>query len=190
MNEIVQKENKILRNISKEVPIEDIKSRRIETIIRRMVKALNTQEDGVAIAAPQIGENLRIFVVSKKIFEIMEVEKTKSKGSKRENIEAFEKEKTEFKDMIFINPEILKQSKKQMLTEEGCLSVRWLYGKVKRSEKTLVRAYDENGKSFTLGGSGLLSQALQHEIDHLNGILFIDKAINLKEMIPTKEKIK
>jgi peptide deformylase len=190
MNEIVQKENKILRKIAKEVPIEDIRSRKIETIIRRMIKALNTQEDGVAIAAPQIGENLRIFVVSKKIFEIMEEEKTKIKGSKRENLEAFEKEKTEFKDVVFINPEILKTSKKQMLTEEGCLSVRWLYGKVKRSEKTLVKAYDENGKPFTLGGSGLLSQAFQHEIDHLNGILFIDKAINLKEMIPVKEKTK
>ena len=60
MNDIVQKEDKILRKIAKEVPIESIKSRKIETIIRRMTKALDSQDDGVAIAAPQIGENLRI----------------------------------------------------------------------------------------------------------------------------------
>ena len=72
--------------------------------------------------------------------------------------------------------------------EEGCLSVRWLYGKVRRSQKTLIKAYDENGKLFTMGGSGLLSQAFQHETDHLNGILFIDKAKDLKDVPPVKEK--
>jgi len=185
MNEIVQKENKVLRKTAKPVAIEEINGRKIGTIIRRMMKALDSQEDGVAIAAPQIGENLRIFVVSKKIFEIMEEEKMKKEGSKRENLEEFKKEKPEYKDMVFINPEILKTSKKKMLTEEGCLSVRWLYGKVERSQKTLVRAYDENGKPFTMGGSGLLSQAFQHEIDHLNGILFTDKATDLKEMPPS-----
>jgi len=202
MNEIVQKENRILRKIAKEVPIEEIKSRKIETIIRRMIKALNSQEDGVAIAAPQIGENLRIFIVSKKIFEIMAEEKAKrlsqssageldrrdDKESKMENLDEFTNEKKDFKDMVFINPEILKLSKEKMIEEEGCLSVRWIYGKVKRSKKTLVRAFDENGKPFTLGGSGLLSQAFQHEIDHLNGILFIDKAANLKEIVPDNVK--
>jgi peptide deformylase len=194
-NEIVQKDNKVLRKIAKAVAIENIKSRKIETIIRRMTKALDDQEDGVAIAAPQIGENLRIFVISKKIFEIIDENKTKVKKSKRENLEEFEKDLPsslgrgkEYKNMVFINPEILKISKKKMLTEEGCLSVRWLYGKVERPQKTLIRAYDENGKMFTMGGSGLLSQAFQHETDHLNGILFTDKAKDLKEMKPEKNK--
>lgn len=184
--EIVQKENKVLRKIAKSVPIEDIKSRRIATILRRMTKALESQEDGVAIAAPQIGENLRIFVISHRLFEIMEEEKKMDKErSKRENLDEFEKaSQEEFKDLVFINPEILKISKKKMVTEEGCLSVRWLYGRVERAEKTLVRAYDENGKPFTLGGSGLLSQAFQHEIDHLDGILFTDKATGVKEIKP------
>lgn len=183
---IVQKEAKVLRKIAKTIPVEDIRSRKIETIIRRMIKALDSQEDGVAIAAPQIGEDLRIFVISKKIFEFMEEEKkSKEKKSKREQLDEFEKEKPkEYKNMIFINPEIVKISKKKQLLEEGCLSVRWLYGKVSRAEKTLVKAYDENGKLFTMGGSGLLSQAFQHEIDHLNGVLFTDKAIGLKEMPP------
>jgi peptide deformylase len=60
---------------------------------------------------------------------------------------------------------------------------------VERSQKTLVRAYDENGKPFTVGGSGLLSQAFQHEIDHLNGILFTDKAKDLKEMPPAPKSL-
>ncbi len=187
MNEIVQKENKVLRQIAQEVPIEDIKSRKIETIIRRMTKALDSQDDGVAIAAPQIGENLRIFIISKKIFEIMEEERrSHEKKSKRENLDEFENsdKKKEFRDLIFINPEIIKISKKKMKVDEGCLSVRWLYGKVERAEKTTIRAYDENGKPFTMGASGLLSQAFQHETDHLNGILFIDKATDLKKMIP------
>ncbi|MFA6269954.1 MAG: peptide deformylase [Candidatus Paceibacterota bacterium] len=186
MNEIVQQENKILRKISKAVPIASIKSTKIASILERMTEALDKQEDGVAIAAPQIGENLRIFIVSKKIFEIMDEEKTKTKISKKQSLNELREEKPDYKNMVFINPEILKTSKKQMSVEEGCLSVRWFYGKVKRSEKTLVRAYDENGKLFTLGGSGLLSQAFQHEIDHLDGILFIDKATGLKEMVPDK----
>lgn len=184
-NDIIQKENKILRQIAKDVPIEDIKSRKIETVIRRMIKALDKEDDGVAIAAPQIGESLRIFVVSKRIFEIMEEEKIKTR-SKRENLENFEMAKPDYMDLVFINPEILKTSKKKQLMEEGCLSIRWLYGKVERSEKTLIRAYDQDGKVFTLGGTGLLSQVFQHEVDHLDGKLFIDKAKNLREIPPEK----
>lgn len=183
MSEIIQKEDKILRQIAKEVPIEDVRSRKVETIIRRMIKALDNEEDGVAIAAPQIGESLRIFVVSKRIFEIMEEEKSK-KRSKRENLDEFEKQKPEYHDLVFINPEILKISKTKALVEEGCLSVRWLYGKVERSEKVLVKAYNEEGRPFSFGGSGLLAQVFQHEIDHLNGILFIDKATDLKDLPP------
>lgn len=182
-NGIVQKDDKVLRKVAEEVPIENIKSRKIETIIRRMIKALNGEEDGVAIAAPQIGESVRIFVVSKRIFELMEEEERRKK-TKRENLDDFEKEKPEYKDLVFINPKILKTSKKTAVMEEGCLSVRWLYGKVKRHEKTLVRAFGEDGLPFTMGGSGLLSQVFQHEIDHLDGILFTDKAGDLKDVPP------
>lgn len=194
-SEIVQKENKILRKMAKPVAVEDIGNKKVELIIKRMIRAVDSQEDGVAIAAPQIGENLRIFVVSKKLFEIVEEEKIKGKKSKKEIVDELAAEshsakapRDKYKDMVFINPEILKTSKEKMTLEEGCLSVRWFYGKVKRSQKTLVRAYDENGKLFTMGGSGLLSQAFQHEIDHLNGVLFTDKATGLKEIASLKEK--
>ncbi len=178
MENIVQKDNKILREIAKPVSIADIKSRKIETIIRRMIKALNAEDDGVAIAAPQIGESVRVFVISKKIFEIMDSEKNKESDN----------DKKERKDLIFINPEIVKVSKKKSKMEEGCLSVRWFYGKVARSEKAMIKAYDENGKLFTMGGSGLLAQIFQHEMDHLEGILFTDKATDLKDMPPSKNK--
>lgn len=192
-SEIVQKDNKVLRKVAKTVAIEDISGRKINTVIRRMIKAVESEEDGVAIAAPQIGENLRIFVVSRRLFEIMDEEKVRSKKSKREILTELEKDPSgslgqekEYKDKVFINPEIIKTSKEKADFEEGCLSVRWLYGKVKRSKKTLIKAYDENGKLFTMGGSGLLSQAFQHEIDHLNGVLFTDKAANVKNLPPIR----
>lgn len=185
---IIQKDNKILRQTAKEVPIEEISSRKIQTIIKRMQKALDAEEDGIAIAAPQIGESLRIFVVSRKIYDIMEDER---KAKKRKDslpvlnedipIEKIPKIK---EDMVFINPEIIKTSKKKIPMEEGCLSVRWLYGKVMRSEKTLIKAYNSEGKQVAVGGSGILSQVFQHETDHLNGTLFIDKAKELKDIPP------
>ncbi len=180
--DILQKDDPILRLTAKSVEVEDITSRKIQTIIRRMQKALESQDDGVAIAAPQIGESLRIFVVSKRVFDILEEENRTNNedeiGSKNN------KDMGKTKDLVFINPVIIKQSKKKIMLEEGCLSVRWLYGLVQRSEKTTVRAYDEMGKIFTFGGSGIMSQIFQHETDHLDGVLFIDKAKNLKDIPP------
>ena len=86
--------------------------------------------------------------------------------------------------MVFINPKISKLSREKEWLPEGCLSVRWLYGNTLRSKKATVTAYDENGKKFTRGASGLLAQIFQHETDHLKGVLFIDKAKNIKEEPP------
>jgi peptide deformylase len=173
--EIVQKEEAVLRKIANEVSLKEISSAKIQKIIADMKIALVEQEDGVAIAAPQIGIPLRIFVVSKRAEIIM-------KG-----MEDFpQNEKDKLNDSVYINPEIKKVSKLKAKLEEGCLSVRYLYGKVMRAEKVLIVAYDENGNKFTKGGSGLLAQIFQHEIDHLNGILFIDKADDLVEILPEK----
>ena len=86
--------------------------------------------------------------------------------------------------MTFINPELLKISKGKHWVEEGCLSVRYLYGKVERATKATIRAYGEDGKMFTRGGSGILAQIFQHEIDHLEGVLFTDKAKEIEDMPP------
>lgn len=172
------KESPILRERAKEVPLEDIGTKKLGDILTKMKTALHEQEDGVAIAAPQIGVGLRIFVVSGKATHMYRGEDKKlhtEEGAREE------------KDLVFINPEITKLSKTKKLMEEGCLSVRWQYGEVKRSDKATVRAYDEHGKKFQTGGAGLMAQIFQHETDHLEGILFIDKAKNLRELPPENE---
>lgn len=173
MTKIVQRENEVLRKKAEEVPVSEINSPKIQKVIKRMKEALAGEEDGVAIAAPQIGELLRIFVVSGRAFSI---------------IKRLENSKTVFPDMIFINPIITKLSKEKKEMEEGCLSVRWLYGKVKRAKQATVEAYDETGELFKRGASGLMAQIYQHEIDHLNGILFTDTATDLEDIPPAEEK--
>jgi len=176
MKPILQKEEKVLRKIAKEIPIRDIKTPKIKKVLREMSASLKSQSDGVAIAAPQIGYSLRIFVVAGRIFE-------KDFGIPRENkLSKTEIQKNKkVKDLVFINPKISKLSKDKDWMMEGCLSVRPLYGKTHRSKKATILAYDENGKKFTRGASGLLAQIFQHETDHLNGILFIDHAKDVKE---------
>jgi peptide deformylase len=170
---ITQKGEAVLRETARNVELAEISSPKIQKIIADMKTALTEQEDGVAIAAPQIGVPLRIFVVSKRADIII-------KG-----IESItEEEINKLKDPVYINPEIKKISRQKTIMDEGCLSVRYLYGKVERAEKVTVTAYDENGKKFVKGGSGLLAQIFQHEIDHLNGILFVDKADDIVEVLP------
>ncbi len=187
--QILQKEAPVLREIARDVAIEEIKSAKIKAVIREMKEALASQEDGVAIAAPQIGHSLRIFVVSKKVEEILEEarqeKKFKESRIKPERSEGIEtSEAIASTDQVFINPFIKKISKDRKTVEEGCLSVRYLYGQVKRSTKATIVAYDENGNKFERGGTGLMAQIFQHEMDHLNGILFIDKAQNVEEIFP------
>lgn len=168
---ILQKDASLLREQAKAVPVKSIKTKKIREIVSKMKRALKAEADGVAIAAPQIGESLRLFVVSDKAFTwSKKINKIDQPGKP--------------KDMVFINPEIIKTSKKKKKVEEGCLSVRWLYGQVKRSEKVTLKAYDETGKPFERGASGLLAQIFQHETDHLNGILFTDKAENIRDLPP------
>jgi peptide deformylase len=176
MKKIVQKENNILHQNTKEVFVSEIKTIKIQKILKEMSQALKSQNDGVAIAAPQIGYPFSIFVVSGKIFH-----KDFIKGEKE--LEKIPEEEIP-KDLVFINPKISKLSKEKEWLMEGCLSVRWLYGKTHRSKKATITAYDENGKKFQRGASGLLAQIFQHETDHLKGILFIDHAKEIKEELP------
>lgn len=158
MKKIVQQDDTVLRKIAKPIPISDIKKPETQEMIKEMFEALATQNDGIALAGPQIAYSKRIFVISPKILE-SEV-----------NI-----------PLVYINPEIIKRSKDKKNMEEGCLSCRWWYGKTKRSSRVTIHAFDEFGKEFTLEAKGLVAQIFQHENDHLDGILFIDHAKNLKE---------
>lgn len=194
MKKILQKEEKILRQKAKEVPLKEIGTPKIKKILKEMISALRSQDDGVAIAAPQIGYSLRIFIVSGKIFaENFAEDRIKNAEAKLLNEkditnEALEVKKPKLgsaiKDLVFINPKISKLSREKEWLPEGCLSVRWLYGRTFRSKKAIVTAYDANGKKITRGASGLLAQIFQHETDHLDGILFIDHAKDLKEETP------
>lgn len=184
MKKIIQKENEVLRKISKSVLIDEITSSKIQKIIIDMKKTLESQEDGVAIAAPQINVPLRIFVVSHRAFDIHGEILNEDESSLKEDNSSTTK--TQEEDLVFINPEIIKLSKKTKWLEEGCLSVRWLYGNVRRSTNATIRAYNEKGEQFTRGAGGLLAQIFQHEVDHLNGMLFIDKAKDIEEILPEK----
>ena len=186
MKKIVQKENKVLRQNAHEVHVADIKTKKIQKVLKEMSGALDSQDDGVALAAPQIGYLLRIFVVSGKIF-VKGFGKSQEERLLNENNAVKAEEKKEKKqNLIFINPKISKLSREKEWVPEGCLSVRWLYGRTFRSKKATITAYDENGKKFTRGASGLLAQIFQHETDHLNGILFIDHAKDVREELPRK----
>ncbi|MGG5359568.1 MULTISPECIES: peptide deformylase [unclassified Enterococcus] len=124
------------------------------TLLEDMYETM-VAHDGVGIAAPQIGKNLRIAVV-----EVDEGDK-------------FE----------LINPEII-EKKGEDIDVEGCLSIPHVYGTVKRAEEVTVRYFDREGDEIEVTASGYLARAFQHEIDHLEGVLFIEKMI---EQIPEEK---
>jgi peptide deformylase len=177
MIKILQNGDPVLRKIAEEVPLESITKPKIKKILADMAQALHSQDDGVAIAAPQIGVSLRIFLVSGKVFH---EDFVRGKGVHDSSIPVPQ-------DLAFINPVFKKISKDRKLLAEGCLSVRPLYGKVRRATKATMEAYDENGNKFTKEGTGLLAHIFQHETDHLDGILFIDKAKDLHESTAEEE---
>jgi len=103
--------------------------------------------DGVGLACPQIGKNLRMFVL------------IADDDVRR----------------VFINPQIIKTSEELGDYDEGCLSIPQVYETIKRPVRVTVQALNENGKPFTLDADGLLARIIQHEYDHLDGIVFIDR---------------
>mgnify|MGYP001586485205 CR=1 FL=1 len=173
---IVQEGNPVLRGKAKAVVLSEIGGKEIRRVIFQMKAALNSESDGVAIAAPQIGVPLRIFVVSHNAFALVNEEKPKKEKALASPLSEY--------DLVCINPEITKLSRKKAKVPEGCLSVRWKYGNTIRHEKATLSAYDEHGKRFTYGGSSLIAQIFQHENDHLNGILFIDHATEIETLTP------
>jgi len=164
-------ENPILRQQAAAVPTGEIASTRIQALLAEMKKLLAKEEYGVALAAPQLGEPLRIFIVSGRALA------RDSRNSPDE--EHIKKEMPSLPDQVYINPEMTKLSREKSDKHEGCLSVRGKWGIVSRSEKATVRAYDEEGRVFTRGASGFLAHIFQHEMDHLQGILYTDKVKKL-----------
>ncbi|MBI3203112.1 MAG: peptide deformylase [Myxococcales bacterium] len=152
VREILEYPHPALREVAKPVT-------QVDDEIRRLVDDMaETMYDapGVGLAAPQIGVGLRVFVIDI----------------------ASEDEPSEL--YTFINPEIVATSGTQTW-EEGCLSFPGVSEEIKRAEHVTVRALDRDGEPFELEAEGLLAVALQHENDHLNGVLMIDKLNALKK---------
>ncbi|MDB4992398.1 MAG: peptide deformylase, peptide deformylase [Parcubacteria group bacterium] len=160
MKAIVQQENPVLHEVAPPVAEEEFGTPALTGIVQDLIDALDAEQDGVAIAAPQIGVSKRIFVVR---FDRLQ---PPPEGSPLPPDVG-----------VFINPEFVRVSRRREEMDEGCLSVRGTYGKTYRHERATVRARDVNGARFERGGGGILAQVYQHETDHLDGILFIDHAI-------------
>ncbi|MFH1613010.1 MAG: peptide deformylase [bacterium] len=122
---------------------------KIKELIENMFQTLYSV-NGIGLAAPQIGELLRIVVID------------------------ISSKKKEFSALVLINPEIL-HKEEEIFFEESCLSIPGITKEIKRAKKIIISAYNENLEKITIEAEELFSIVLQHEIDHLNGILFIDK---------------
>jgi len=118
----------------------------IQKLANDMLETMN-KNNGVGLSACQIGKNIRMFVVPKELS----------------------------KKWVFINPDIIKLSKRTNVREEGCLSLPKIFVPIKRAKSLRIKAFDENGKVFKLKTKGLLARVIQHENDHLNGVLIVDK---------------
>lgn len=158
---LIRLPNDRLRQRSRKV---GLMTKEISHIIEQMKSATldweasRPHEVGVALAAIQIDQPWRIVVV-------------------RDNFE----DRTDQAFSVFINPEITKLEGKVEEDFEGCLSVASVYGKIPRHTKVRVRALDENGHEIRLKAEGFLARVLQHEIDHVNGIMFVDHIMHNPE---------
>jgi peptide deformylase len=138
----------------------------VERLIDDMVETMHAAP-GVGLAANQVGVSLQVAVIDLS---------TREDKEKRHPL------------LVIINPEVL-SVEGSVVEEEGCLSIPDYAEKVKRAARVRVRAQDRTGKVFELDAEGLLAKALQHEIDHLNGLLFVDRLSTLKKSI-FKRRIK
>lgn len=156
--EIVKYPNKILETEAEEVIFP--LSPEIKKLIADMLDTVR-DANGIGLAAPQVNKKLRLIVVN---LEHMGIP-----------------------PFVLINPRVKSVSKKQTEMEEGCLSIPGVFGMVERPEKITFSGQDINGKNITAECDGLLSKVIQHEIDHTNGILILDK---VKKYTQGKELIK
>ena len=158
-----------LKRMSNNVDVFDDK---LGEFVNEMIRTMYLSR-GIGLAAPQVGKNIRIFI-SDTDFEFDE---------ENENIVL------NANPIVFINPKIIKK-KGETIYEEGCLSFPGIYEKVKRFEKITIEYQDLDGAAHELEAEGLKSICLQHELDHLNGIVFIEKLSPLKQSLLKKKFLK
>lgn len=143
-------------------------------IIQNLKDSLdNAKPIGAGLAAPQIGVSSQVFIARKFL-------KDPNQELLRNNAENEMHE-----DFVFINPKIISFSEQKEIDWEGCLSIPNTYGKIERSKKVKIKAQNEKGERIQITASGLFGRIIQHEMDHLNGILFTSKVIG--ELVSDKE---
>lgn len=143
-----------LRERSKEIDRSFLESSDIQEFIRDMISTMYA-DDGIGIAAPQVGKNIRVCIIGK------------------------DADKGLPSDLVLVNPVWEKISRKTNLDTEGCLSVPKKFGTVKRWNDISVSALDAGGNPIRFDAHEFFARVIQHEVDHLNGILFIDKATDV-----------
>ncbi len=170
IKKLIQIDNPLLKQ--KVQAVENFCTPEVTKVIKDLIDSMRFH-DLVGIAAPQIGTPLKMFIT--------EVRKTKFRNPQEVD-----------KLRIFINPKITWESEEKNVVYEGCGSVKksQIFGLVKRPKQVKIRAQDKNGIEFSLSASGLLARVIQHEIDHLNGMEFIDKVADKKDLISKKEYLK
>lgn len=154
-----------LRTPSTEVDLAELDTPTFQTFLDDMIETMY-DDDGIGLAAPQVGKNIRVFTVGKDA--VMNFECLEGNLPKRE-------------DIAIINPVWEKKSRKTKWEVEGCLSVPRYIGKVKRYTSIEVRGVDRFGEPLHVIAKGYFARVIQHECDHLDGVLFIDKAKHIEE---------
>jgi len=165
--DIVTIPNPILRRKTRPVTQFDAD---LQTLINNMIETMR-EAPGVGLAAPQVGQPLRLSVIET-------LPKVDEDGNEIEDSREL---------FVIANPEIVWRSRDELLGVEGCLSIPGYVGEVSRAEKIRVRAQDRFGRKLRLRLTGWTARIFQHEIDHLNGILYIDK-LTAKENFWTEEE--
>ncbi len=147
-------EEKFLRTKTADFDFLKFTKKEIGELVKKMKETM-LKANGIGLSANQVGLNLKIFIA-----QIPQIEGDKIIGQKFYSI---------------FNPKIIKFSKEKLEIEEGCLSVPKIYGEVKRFKKITLAGFDKNGRKIKIKAEELTAKVFQHEIDHLNGILFIDR---------------
>lgn len=148
--EIVKIPNKILQQKALPVSAEKIKNGSFGELISAMREDMK-KNNGVGLAANQVGSELSVFVIDAELAAANSVTD------------------------VFVNPEITEYSKEEDEMEEGCLSIPEYYAPIERAKKIKIKALDENGNKIKFKARGFLARVLQHETDHLNGVVIKDK---------------
>jgi len=162
IREIIKDGHPTLRKVAKRVPPAEIKSPLFQQLIDDMFETMY-EAPGIGLAAPQVNVGKRLFVVD------------------------LGDDKEEHGPLVFINPKFT-TIEGEITSIEGCLSVPGMIGDLTRFERVVCSALDRDGKRFEVEGSELFGRCLQHEMDHLDGILYIDKAANIRPAVTDEEK--